>query len=65
MRTKSQPPHHLNIVRVYHVKDILQKERTDQIVTMRSLNMAERRVQLEMSLDHYFVSSPWLSPIQK
>ena len=65
MRTKPQPPHHLTVVRAYHVKDILQKERTDQTVTMRSLNMAEGRVQLEMSLDHYFVSSPWLSPIQK
>ena len=58
MRIKPQLLYHLSILRACHAKDILQKERTDQTITMRSLNMAELRVRLEMSLDHYFVSSP-------
>ena len=44
VRQQSQLLHHLSIFWVCRVKDILQKERTDQTVTMRSLNMAERRV---------------------
>ena len=64
-----QQRRHLNIVQacpgISHVKDILQRGRTNRIATVGCLNMAEFQVQSVIVPNNCFVSSPYDSPIPK